>query len=447
VIDVVILGVVILVPFFRTEARVTSPFGYICGFVGFMFIGKYFWNQWLGVPFLEGADPAELASHFRALAAYLGIAFVLALPFCNPPRSRADRAGTGNPPTTFTLNAAALFLLIAVPALLVGLGVSIGLNPISNPLAFRQFTQSQGMFYILSVYIFLMSAISIYVPYMLIAQRRRPHVMFIAAYVVTAAFALVSGFASMIVSMITVPLFFWSVCYRKRIELGLLFLLPVVIAFTVLYSAYRDVNLSGSGVSLSDAIVTVTENPQAAKQALNRFDYLENFAKAHRYLQTRDPDWGTSLLDVFVQPVPRAFWPQKPENFSTSMTRELLPQNLAIGVTANFNSLNEFVMAFGGFGILIGGVVLAFILVVSYCVFDAAVDEPYLAAYYAIVLFKYIGIGFYAGFVNDLAFDDFLLENVFFLLFIRKREFEPGARPIRSDLVPAAPGGDGLPQS
>ncbi len=432
--DVCILCIVILLPFVRTEARVTSPFGYICGFVGFMFVGKYFYNQWLGVPFLDGADAAELATHFRPLAAYLGIAFLLALPFCNPRRERSGLARLRNQ-SPFALTHVALGLLFAVPSILVVLGLAIGVNPVSNPLAFRQFIQSQGMFYVLSVYIFLMSAISIYVPYVAIIQRRAPSTIIMVAYLVTAAFAIVSGFASMIVSMITVPLFFWSVCFRKRIELGLIFLLPIVVGFTLLYSAYRDVNLSGSGVSLSDAIVVVTDNPTAAKQALNRFDYLENYAKAHRYLETQDPDWGASLLDVFVQPVPRAIWPEKPENFSTSMTRELLPQNLAIGVTANFNSLNEFIKAFGPAGILVGSVILAVILVATYCVFDAAADEPYLAAYYVIVLFKYVGIGFYAGFVNDLAFDVFLLENIYFRLFIR-RSNEP-VKVTRQITVPA----------
>jgi hypothetical protein len=437
VVDVAILCTVILLPFIRTEARVTSPFGYICGFVGFLFIGKYFYNDWLGVPFLDGADSIELATHFRSLSAYLGIAFLLALPFCNPRRSRSDRPSVHTQPAGFKLTAPALFLLIAMPILLVALGLSNGVNPISNPLAFRQFIQSKGMFYLLSVYIFLLNAISIYVPYVVIKERKLPSVVVIVAYLVAAAFALISGFASMIVNVITVPLLFWSACYRKRIEFGLIFLLPVVVAFTVLYSAYRDLNLSGSGISISSAIVTVTDNPAAAANAFNRFDYLENFAKGERYLETQDPDWGASLVEVFMQPVPRAFWPQKPENFSTSMTRQLLPQNLAIGVTANFNSLSEFVQAFGGFGILIGGVILAFILAIAYCVFDATEDNPYLAVYYIVVLLGYVGTGFYAGFVNDLAFDNFLLENVFFRLFIRRGDAEPRTSSSQSNIVPS----------
>jgi hypothetical protein len=435
--DCLILGLVILLPFIRTPLRVTSPFGYIGGFVGFMFIGKYFYNQWTGVRFLDGADPIELATHFRAMSAYLAIAFVLALPFCNPSRRIALRARVQNQQPGFALTAPALFLLIALPVFLVVLGLALGLNPLSNPLGFRQFIQSQGMFYLLSVYIFLLGAISIYVPYVVVTQRKAPSMIVVIAYLVSAGFAVISGFASMIVSMITVPLFFWSVCFRKRIELALIVLLPVVVAFTLLYSAYRDVNLSGSGFSVSEAIAIVTEDPAAAANALNRFDYLENFAKAHRYLATEDPDWGASMIGVILQPVPRALWREKPDNFSTSMTRELLPQNLEIGVTANFNSLNEFIRAFGSLGIVIGGVVLAIILATTYCVFDAAVDKPYLATYYVVVLFKYVGMGFYAGFVNDLALDAFVLENIFFWLFIRKCVEEPRSLSSRTDIVPA----------
>jgi len=416
--EMLTLALVILVPFLRTPVHVTSPFGYICAFVGFMFVGKYFYNLWLGVPFLESVDPEELASHFWQMSAYLAIAFAFALPFCNP-RRRTARIETQESQHGFAVTTPALLLLILLPICLVLLGLHFGQNPVSNPLAFRQFIQSQGMFYLLSIYIFLLGAISIYLPYTIITERRFPSLLVLLAYAVSAGFAVISGFASMIVSMVTVPLFFWSVCYRRRIELGLAILLPVVVVFAVLYSAYRDVNLSGSGASISDAVRVVSENPEAAKNLLNRFDYLEGYAKAQRYLATQDPDWGASLLGVLMQPVPRAVWPEKPDNFSTSMTRELLPENLAIGVTANFNSLNEFVKAFGAMGILIGGLVLAVVLIVTYCVFDAAAGKPYLSAYYVLVLFKYFQMGFYAGFVNDLALPSLVLENIFFQLFIR----------------------------
>ena len=435
--DAFVLGLVLLIPFIRTPLRVTSPFGFIFGFMAFMFLGKYFYNQLLGVTFLEEADPIELATHFRALSAYLAIGFTLALPFCNPRRPIPRRARTGSRQSEFALTGPALFLLFVLPVFLVALGIALGHDPIGNPLGFRQFIQSQGMFYLLSVYIFLMGALSIYVPYTIIALRRAPSITVLTAYAITAGFAVISGFASMIVSMITIPLFFWGVCYRKRIELGLIVLLPVVVTFTLLYSAYRDANLSGQGISISDAVSVVAENPVAVEHALNRFDYLENYAKAHRYLQSEDPDWGASLLDFLLQPVPRAVWPEKPENFSTRMTRELLPENLAIGVTANFNSLNEFLQAFGTFGILIGGVVLAVILAMAYAVFDASHDRPYLSVYYVVVVFQHFGTGFYAGFVNDLALPSFLLANIFFRLFIRKSGTELESQSSEFGIAPS----------
>ncbi|MDP9065179.1 MAG: hypothetical protein M3O06_04850, partial [Pseudomonadota bacterium] len=174
-VDLLILASVIAFPFFRTPVRITSPFGYICGFIAFMFIAKYCFNQWMQVSFLEGADPTELTTHFRAMAAYLGIAFILAMPFCHPYR-RASPLPLANQilDTGFRLTGLAIFLLIALPILLVGLGLVLGLNPASNPLGFRQFIQSQGMFYILSVYIFLLGALSIYVPFVIFAERRSP---------------------------------------------------------------------------------------------------------------------------------------------------------------------------------------------------------------------------------------------------------------------------------
>lgn len=418
--DVLLLLLVLTIPFIRTPLRFTSPFGYIAGFVGFMFVCKYFYNQWVGIDFLEGVDPTELATHLRPLAAYLAIGFTLSMPFCGSRSAKEVAAAAETDGTGFELTTFALTLITILPVFLVALGLAIGVNPLNNPLAFRQFLQGQGMFYLLSIYIFLLGALSIYVPVRIIRERRIPPKLVMIAYLVSAMFAIISGFASMIVSMVTTPLFFWSVCYRKRIEVLLVLLLPVVVAFTLLYSAYRDINLSGGGISVSDAVDIVTSNPEAIGKALNRFDYLENYAKADRYLSTRDPDWGASMLGFFIQPIPRVIWPGKPENFSTSLTRELLPQNLAIGVTANFNSLNEFVGAFGSAGIAIGGVVLAIILSVTYCIFDAAAGRPYLATYFCNVIFKFVAVGFFAGFINDLALPLFLLDNIFFQLFVRR---------------------------
>jgi hypothetical protein len=426
-VDVLFLCGILILPFVRTPVRITSPFGYICFFLGLTFIGKYAYNQFWGTPFLLGLDMEEVHKSFQPMAAYLCVAFAAALPFCGDrlfghPATRTSHGGNEyivrQAEVEPTLAAKAL--LIVVPSVLLLIGAMQGINPVANPLGFRQLIQSKGMFYILSIYLFLLAVISIYVPYIFLVLRKRPSIGVIILYLWAAAFAIISGFASMIQQLVIVPLFFWSVCYRKRIELWVAFLLPAIITFTLFYSAYRDANFLGSRINLSEAMHAVIDNPDAVKIAMNRFDYLETYVEGHRYVSDLDPDWGASMLGVFLQPLPRGFWPDKPEAFSTYMTGQILPQNLQIGVTANFNSLNEFTKAFGSAGVAIGGLSLACILVLAYSVFSSAVGRPYLSTYYVTVVLIYVSSGFMGGFVDDQALPQFILNNIYFFLFVRR---------------------------
>ncbi len=392
-----------------------------------MFIGKYSYNLVGGTPFLLGLDVDELHKGFLPMAAYLCVAFTAALPFCGEPLSTrpATRATHGGDEhmvkqAEIEPTLAAKVMMIFIPAVLLLIGALQGINPMANPLGFRQLIQSKGMLYILSAYVFLLAEISIYVPYVVLVLRRRPSIGVIILYLWSAGFAIISGFASMIAQLVIVPLFFWSVCYRKRIELWVAFLLPVIIIFTLFYSAYRDANFRGAHIDLSEAMHAVIDNPDAAKFAMNRFDYLETYVDGHRYVSNLDPDWGASMLGVFLQPLPRGLWPDKPETFSTYMTGEILPQNLQIGVTATFNSLNEFTRAFGSAGVVIGGLFLACTLVLAYSVFNSAFGRPYLSTYYVTVVLIYVSTGFTAGFVDDQALPQFILNNIYFFLFVRR---------------------------
>jgi hypothetical protein len=144
------------------------------------------------------------------------------------------------------------------------------------------------------------------------------------------------------------------------------------------------------------------------------------------------------MLGVFLQPLPRGFWPEKPDAFSTYMTGQILPQNLQIGVTANFNSLNEFTKAFGSAGVVIGGLLLACILALAYSVFSSAVGRPYLSTYYVTVVLIYVSSGFMGGFVDDQALPQFILNNIYFFLFVRRPTPIKSSIPL-SNIDPKSP--------
>ena len=108
-----------------------------------------------------------------------------------------------------------------------------------------------------------------------------------------------------------------------------------------------------------------------------------------RGAQENKPDLGFSMLSFLAQPIPRSIWPDKPLNFSSSMSLEHIPWVYEIGVTANFNSLNEFRYAFSDVGILLGGLFFGLVLTISQRYFNQARGSPYIATVYLMIFFPY----------------------------------------------------------
>jgi hypothetical protein len=404
--------------------RITNPFGYLFCFCIAMFVGKFFYNQWLHSNFLFDITPEQIANSLYSMVIFMGAACLIALPLCY----RRQRAGAAlvrkaevDAGLQFKVSKLGLAVCIGTPTLLYVLGRFQGINPVENPLLFRQFIQGGGMYYILAPVLFFINVLAIYVPHKLFVLKENLELQALVAYVLLAGFSIISGFGSFITYFFMAPLYFASACYGKRVELILLILFPFVVLFTLVYSTYRDVRLFGdANISVADAISKNIDNPQAYRFALNRFDYLENFSIGEVYANSLEPDWGASMLEVVVQPIPRAIWKDKPETFSTYMTKSLAPDVFDIGVTGNFNAVNEFIRAFGSIGTVLGGIFFGGLLTYVYRQFSRARNHPYLAVYYVCVIFPYFELGFLAGYANDLGLPLFMMSNVFFWLFIRR---------------------------
>ena len=428
-----ILVAVLLAPFMFKRLQITNPFGYICFFVGLFFVVKILHHQYFVADFLLNLDPQLVVKTLASMVIYLGLAYLTALAlllFVLVPTKAAPSKSGIDPTRDFRPSPPASVLAMLLPALLIVIGLLQGVSPIENPLGFRQVIQSKGMFYVLSVELFLIVVHACYIPYLVIHRRQWPSLLALCGYLAGVAFAFISGFASMILTFVTAPLFFFSVCFKRRIEPYILIGVPLAFVYTLIYSAYRDARLNFSDISLSEAFDKVLDNPELLTAAFNRFDYLEMFVRGQQYITELTPDLGVSMLNFVFQPLPRSLWEDKPDNFSTLMTRNLLPANFDIGVTANFNSLNEFMYSFGNFGIVIGGLFLGAVLAFSYRRFVTAAHKPYDALFYVAIVLPYVSAGFMGGFINDLPLPLLLLNLLFFRIFVKRRNLQLAPRSV-----------------
>ncbi|HKB92058.1 MAG TPA: hypothetical protein VKC60_16190 [Opitutaceae bacterium] len=110
------------------------------------------------------------------------------------------------------------------------------------------------------------------------------------------------------------------------------------------------------------------------------------------------------------------------------------------GVTPNFNSLNEFLKAFGTCGILIffgGGNGAGGYFGRNLCRLRCRRGQAQSFAILRNSIVPTRRDGFCAGFVNDLALPSFILGNIFFWLSIRKRITELESRSGENHIVPS----------
>ncbi len=422
--EILSLLALIFAPYLFIKYRVTSPFGYITFFLGVFFLGKYLHHEYLDAAYLMGLDGYQINAGFEALNFYLLIAFItyvlLSLAMSNF-QFHCHKKESQNERGSFQLSAAASIMLICLPISLVFFGLTQNINPVENPLLFRQLIQGKGMFYLLSVQLFLTTIHAVYLPFYVISLKSRPAILESVAYAFALVFAIISGFASMISIFIVAPIFFYSICYRKKIELFFFSAIPITFAYTLVYSAYRDIRLNAGDIDIIEAFDKVFSNQDLTTVAYNRFDYLEMHALGREFISNTYHDYGLSMLNVIYQPIPRLIWPDKPDTFSTLMTKKLIPHNFDIGVTANFNSLNEFCYSFGSIGgVIVGGIFLGTLIYVIQRKFHSAKFKPYESLHYLSVLFPYLTGGFMVGFINDLPLALLILNSIFFKIFVKK---------------------------
>jgi hypothetical protein len=149
----------------------------------------------------------------------------------------------------------------------------------------------------------------------------------------------------------------------------------------------------------------------------DRFDYYDN-AVAGSDVARLKQDFSY-IFNLLAQPLPRSFFVDKPNNFSTLMTGWVYPSVLEIGVTANFGFIPEFLLYFGPLGLLIGGVYFGVLLyVIQACLFKARVSKT-TAIFYCMVAWPYF-VSFPSGYINDAGIPVLIINYIFWKFVFRR---------------------------
>jgi hypothetical protein len=402
-----------------TNFSIANPFGFLFYFFGIFFILKYIHNNYYEVDYLLNINSSDIDIASKPMLIYIMIAFaVFVLIYLIKRRPLKE----GN--NQIYISKLAIIFSIGIPVTLIFSALILNINVLENPLMFRQYVQSNGMYYFLAVYIFFLKLYSIYIPYTYFIEHQKISKLNLLTYITLIVFSFLSGFSSFMFFFILFPLLFLSICHARRCyEFIIYFCTPIALIFVLVYSYYRDNRFYGTPVSISESFINTIENPDLFSRLFNRFDYLEMYTKGYLTLNNVFLDFKINFLTIFIQFIPRSIWPEKPLNFSSAMTADIIPENFSNGVTANFNSLNEFIYNFGVIGIIFGGFVLGFITYITYFYYKRSYLNPYASLFYLMIIFPYFSMGFVSGFLNDLALPSLLINLLLFRLFVKPRNF------------------------
>lgn len=293
-----------------------------------------------------------------------------------------------------------------------------GLNVFFKPIILRSYWEKGGMAYISQFYQFA-TIISLYLMY----KNKTKRLNIIAFFLFHFLNSLIISRVGWIINFFIVIVFLRNIFLNKSsiIQIGIS---SIVIPFFGVFSLiYRRITID-SNLNINDVFEIFYTSLydfffSFAEKIVRRFDQLEHFSNLmHSIYYDKLSTSPFFPFSVFVQFIPRSFWPNKPENFSTTMTRHFDLRVIEVGATNNYLGVGEFVFIFGSFGVVLCGIFTGYMYSKlnkywTICKIDASAFPIMIS------LFMYIWIGMSSGFLNDWSIPMLAINSILLLLFSR----------------------------
>ena len=137
---------------------------------------------------------------------------------------------------------------------------------------------------------------------------------------------------------------------------------------------------------------------------------IDHYILAKKYTDIHGYDYGIQYAEYLVRPIPRGFWPDKPEQVAIRMRYEFWGEKMG-GIPPTV--FGEFYMSFGYIGLIIGSIFLGVILGLLERIYQRIYSEPEISVVYAImvafIVFSVTRSGLDISFVKIVSYLSFLI--------------------------------------
>lgn len=169
---------------------------------------------------------------------------------------------------------------------------------------------------------------------------------------------------------------------NMHIKTGYLLLIPIMLLILGFYKAFNVLYIEDS--SLRDINI---------KYAINhsfRFEFADAFinliALKHLFLDNNTLLWGETIFALFVNPIPRIIWENKPKSLGYILPSKIfLTDNPSVSLATSF--IGELLVNFSYVGVIIGHFILGIICILLYKKFRLNYWKENVAFPYTIFLF------------------------------------------------------------
>jgi hypothetical protein len=261
----------------------------------------------------------------------------------------------------------------------IGFIISTRLAGFSNPLAvlsdsvkYRFFMMVGGMTYVTELLGFL-----IITPAIIVAVAFYLHLVskkiFLSITLAALFYGLATGSRGALIGIVIQILFVRHILHRRvGISLVLLLML-IVIPFIAIAGQYRMLKYANESGTLEN-VVSELDMQDIVKLAFSRLDASRMFNELMAAYD-EGPQFGISYVELPLQVVPRAFWPDKPMLPNPEMTRIIGRDDPYLDIAFDFGIFGETYINFGWLGILIGSLIIVVISGSMEIVYEAAKNQ------------------------------------------------------------------------
>lgn len=308
---------------------------------------------------------------------------------------------------------------IAIPTILLSVFILL-LFFISNPyilildgLAFRHFTNSMGMSYLMIAF----DSLSLICIYQYLQRGKLIKLSFFLLYLLI--FYFLNGRSGPIV-IVGIFIFAYLFSVRRLVPIKLILFSGITLfIFALVHGTIR------TGGDITDSLTQLVDGSKNNNFYINAFieriSQLEEFSTLSQLILDNKIEINPlSPLNIFTQFIPRIFWDAKPLFFNSNIMSIIYPEIFSAGVNFAFLGLGEFIYSFDIIlGVIFASLVMGYLLSVCDVYLKFTKNNGGVFLFFYFIPYYYLMAGFIDGWMNTAVIPTILINIVVLTIFGR----------------------------